>query len=72
METGDCFMENDASFGTAENLSGALDDLGADSALTGAVGQLFCDHHIHMKRAEVEKTALLEGDALRDWYIWFV
>ena len=72
METGDCFTANDAEYGVAADLSGALDDLAADTALTGAVGQLFCDHHIHMKRVEVEKTKALEGEALRDWYIWFV
>lgn len=72
MESGDCFGSNDAEYGVGENLSAALDDLAADTAFTGAVGQLFCDHHIHMKRVEVDKTAGLEGDALRDWYIWFV
>ncbi len=72
METGDCFGSNDAEQGTAESLGGALDDLGTDKALMAAVGQLFCDHHIHMKRVEVEKTKELSGDALRDWYIWFI
>lgn len=71
-ETGDCFMSNDAETGTADNLADALDDLAADKPLAAAVGQVYCDHHIHMKRSEVEKTAALEGDALRDWYIWFV
>ncbi len=71
-ETGDSFMVNDATVGVAENLSAALDDLAADKSLCESVGQLFCDHHIHMKRSEVEKTAELEGDALRDFYIWFV
>lgn len=72
MEQGDCFGSNDAEFGVAENLAGALDDLAQDAALMAAVGQQYCDHHIHMKRVEVEKTAALEGEALRDWYIWFV
>jgi glutamine synthetase len=72
MESKDCFTGQDATFGVAENLSGALDDLTADTTLSGAVGQLFCDHHIHMKRAEVEKTALLQGGALRDWYIYYI
>ena len=30
------------------------------------------DHHIFMKRIEVDKTAGLEGAALRDYYIWYV
>lgn len=72
METGDTFVQTDATIGTAENLAEALDDLVADTKLTEAVGQLYCDHHVHMKRAEVEKTQALEGDALRDWYIWYV
>jgi glutamine synthetase len=72
METGDGFTRNDAAFGVAENLSGALDDLAADSALCAAVGADLVENHIFMKRAEVEKTAALEGEALRDWYIWYL
>ncbi len=30
------------------------------------------DNHIFMKRAEVDKTTGLEGDALRDLYIWYI
>jgi glutamine synthetase len=71
-ETGDGFTSNDAPHGVAASLSAALDDLAADTALTAAVGQGLVDNHIFMKRAEVEKTAALEGDALRDWYIWYV
>ncbi|GAB1361551.1 hypothetical protein MASR1M32_07870 [Rhodobacter sp.] len=71
-ETGDGFTGNDAAHGTAASLSEALDDLAADTALTAAVGQGLVDNHIFMKRAEVEKTANLEGDALRDWYIWYL
>jgi glutamine synthetase len=72
METGDGFTGNDALYGVAENLSGALDDLAADTALTEAVGAGLVENHIFMKRAEVDKTAGLEGDALRDWYIWYL
>jgi glutamine synthetase len=50
----------------------ALDDLQADTALTYAVGAGLVENHIYMKRAEVDKTAGLEGDALRDWYIWYL
>lgn len=71
-ETGDGFTSNDAPHGVAASLSAALDDLAADTKLTEAVGQGLVDNHIFMKRAEVEKTAALEGDALRDWYIWYV
>jgi glutamine synthetase len=72
LETGDGFTRNDAPHGVAENLAGALDDLQADTALQAAVGQGLCDNHVYMKRAEVEKTKDLEGERLRDWYIWYL
>ena len=72
METGDGFTRNDAPHGVAASLTGALDDLAADTALVAAVGQGLVENHIFMKRAEVTKTAGLEGDALRDWYIWYI
>lgn len=71
-ETGDGFTGNDAEHGVAASLTEAIDDLAADTALSAAVGQGLVDNHIFMKRAEVEKTAALEGDALRDWYIWYL
>jgi glutamine synthetase len=71
-ETGDGFTSNDAPYGVAASLSEALDDLLADTALANAVGAGLVENHIFMKRAEVEKTAGLEGAALRDWYIWYV
>jgi glutamine synthetase len=72
IETGDGFTRNDAAHGVAGSLTGALDDLVADTALAAAVGQGLVDNHVFMKRAEVDKTAALEGDALRDWYIWYI
>ncbi len=72
METGDGFTSNDAPHGVAASLTEALDDLAADTVLSAAVGQGLVDNHIFMKRAEVEKTAGLEGDALRDFYIWYI
>lgn len=71
-ETGDGFTGNDAPYGTAANLTEALNDLEADSALSQAVGAGLVENHLYMKRAEVEKTASLEGEALRDWYIWYI
>ena len=71
-EEGDCFERTDAGHGVAASLADAMDDLEADRALTGAVGTELCENHIFMKRAEVGKTAALEGDALRDFYIWYV
>jgi glutamine synthetase len=72
METGDGFTGNDADHGVAASLTEALDDLAADTVLSAAVGQGLVDNHIFMKRAEVDKTAGLEGDALRDFYIWYI
>lgn len=71
-ESGDGFETWDAAETTALDLAGALADLRADTALQAAVGQLLCDNHIFMKQAEVEKTAALGGDALRDFYVWFI
>jgi glutamine synthetase len=72
METGDGFTHNDAPYGVAASLTEALNDLEADTALSAAVGAGLVENHLYMKRAEVDKTAALEGDALRDWYIWYV
>ena len=72
METGDGFERWDAKEATALNLKGAVADLKADTALSAAVGDLLVENHIFMKEQEVKKTRDLEGDALRDFYIWFV
>lgn len=71
-EEGDCFDRIDAGHGVAASLAEAMDDLEADTVLGDALGQALTDHHIFMKRIEVTKTAGLEGDALRDYYIWYV
>jgi glutamine synthetase len=71
-EGGDCFDRIDAGHGVAASLAEAMDDLEADTVLGDALGQALTDHHIFMKRIEVTKTAGLEGDALRDYYIWYV
>lgn len=72
METGDGFGKTDAKGSTATSLKDATADLKADSVLTQAVGRMLCDNHIFMKEKEVRKTRDLEGDALRDFYVWFV
>ncbi|GAB1478042.1 hypothetical protein MASR2M74_05850 [Paracoccaceae bacterium] len=72
IEEGDCFDRIDAGQGVAASLGEAMDDLAADAALCAAVGQGLCENHIFMKRAEVDKTAALEGDALRNFYVWYV
>ena len=49
-----------------------MDELEKDTVLADAVGRVLVDNQLFMKRAEVEKTKSLEGDALRDFYINYV
>jgi len=72
IETGDGFEKTDAKNGTAVDLKKAVDDLEADTALSSAVGKMLVDNHVFMKRKEVKKTRDLEGDQLRDFYVYFV
>jgi glutamine synthetase len=72
METGDGFEKTDARDGTASDLKGAVDDLEKDVALTQAVGADLVANHVFMKRKEARKTRDLEGDALRDFYVYFI
>jgi glutamine synthetase len=71
-ETQDCFEGQDATVCAPSSLGEALDLLEADTAVSGAVGQLLVDNLIFMKRDEIEKTKDLSGDALRDWYIHYL
>ncbi len=71
-ETGDCFEHSTATSAAPGNLSEALDELEKDHVLREAVGDMLAQNLIFMKRAEVEKTAKLEGDALRDFYINYI
>jgi glutamine synthetase len=72
IETGDGFDNTDATEGTAIDLKGAAADLAADTALADAVGAGLVANHVFMKEKEVKKTRDLEGDALRDFYVYFV
>jgi glutamine synthetase len=71
-ETGDCIGRHDAVEGTPEDLAAALEALAADEKLVAAVGEALVENHIFVKRHEIEKTASLEGDSLRDFYIYYV
>ena len=71
-EAGDGFDRVDAGQGVADSLSAALNDLEADATLGDALGRPLVDHHLFMKRTEVSKTAGLAGEALRDYYIWYL
>ncbi len=72
IETGDGFERTDAQHGTALTLEHAVGDLDRDTALRNAVGDDLVANHVFMKQKEVLKTRDLEGDALRDFYVWFV
>ena len=72
IETGDGFDRTDAKVGTADDLKGAIADLERDTALADAVGAELVANHVYMKQKESKKTRDLEGDALRDFYVWFV
>jgi glutamine synthetase len=71
-ETADCIMSHDAKDGTPDNLAEALKELAADRPLVSAVGELLVANHIGIKETELERTAALEGEALRDYYIHYV
>ncbi len=72
METGDGFENTDTQVGVAADLSGAIDDLEADTALSGAIGQGLIDNHVFMKRQEVEKTAGLDAEDEQKFYAFFI
>ncbi|WP_425044558.1 glutamine synthetase [Primorskyibacter sp. S87] len=72
METGDGFDRTDAKEGTAIDLKGAVADLERDTVLAQAVGPELVANHVFMKQKEVRKTRDLEGDALRDFYVYSV
>lgn len=72
METGDGFVETDATIGAATDLKSAIADLAADTVLSDAVGAGLVENHVFMKEAEVEKTAALDPEALRDFYIYYM
>lgn len=71
-EAGDCFAGQDAKVGAPETLGEALEALTADKKLVEAVGPLLVDNLVGIKEVEIQKTAALEGDALRDYYIHYV
>ena len=72
METGDGFVETDATIGAASDLGAAVADLSADTVLSAAVGEGLVANHVFMKQAEVEKTKDLDADAMRGFYIYYM
>ncbi len=71
-ETADCFGSHDAKIGAPETLSEALAALTEDRKLVDAVGELLVQNHVCIKECEIEKMSALEGDARRDYYVYYV
>jgi glutamine synthetase len=55
-----------------DNLGEALEALAEDKKLGAAVGELLIGNHIGIKEGEIRRVAALEGDAVRDYYIYYV
>jgi len=71
-ETADCIERQDAGDGVPDDLGAALQALAADDKLVSAIGKTLVENHIFVKENELRTTAALEGDALRDFYIYYV
>jgi glutamine synthetase len=71
-ETADCIERHDATVGVPDNLGEALKALAEDKKITAAVGELLVANHIGIKEGEIRRVATLEGDAVRDYYIYYV
>lgn len=71
-ETADCLENHDAKDGVPDDLAAALAELQADSALVAAVGSDLVGNLAVIKADEIEKTAALKKDTLRDFYIHYL
>ena len=69
METGDGLQTHDATVSVPDNLGAALDALEADQAFVDALGPGLVANHVGIKRCEIEKTAELTPEGVRDYYI---
>ena len=71
-ETGDGFERTDARDGVGTGLKQVMRDLAADTLLAEAVGKELAEHQVYMRLKEEKKTRDLEGDGLRDFYVYYV
>ncbi len=71
-ETADCLENHDAEDGVPDDLAAALAELEADTDLVAAVGEDLVGNLAMIKRDEIEKTAKLKKDTLRDFYIHYL
>ena len=72
IETGDGFDRTDAKEGVGAGLKQVMKDLAADTRLAEAVGRDLAEHQVFMRLKEEKKTRNLEGDGMRDFYVYFV
>jgi len=72
IETGDGFDRTDAKDGIGTDLRQVMRDLAADTRLGEAVGKELVEHQVFMRLKEEKKTRNLEGDGLRDFYVYYV
>jgi len=71
-ETADCLENHDATVSVPENLGAAIEALEADGDLVNAVGPDLVGNLAEIKRYEIESTAPLSADQLRDYYIHYI
>ena len=71
-ESRDCFDHTDATERVAPDLRRAMMDLGKDQTLADAVGPLLVQNLMAMKEKEFKKTKNMEGEELRDFYIYYI
>ena len=71
-ETADCLENHDAEDGVPDSLADALDELRADTDLVAAVGDELVANLTAIKQDEIEKTAQMNTEALRDFYIHYL
>ena len=72
IETGDEFLETDATIGATTDLKSAVAGLAADNVLANAVSIGLVENHVFMTEDEVEKTVNLDPEALMDFYIYYM
>ena len=71
-ETADCLENHDATEGVPDSLGEALKALQADTDLVAAVGADLVGNLVTIKEYELESTADLDDQQLRDYYIHYI
>ena len=71
-ETADCLESQDAQDGVPDDLAAALVELQKDSALVSAIGEELVGNLAVIKADEIEKTAALNEDQMREFYMHYI